>query len=460
MDIPKIIKEMRELRESVDCLHTQVCNLTRSNQRLLKENKELRQRLSKYEQPPKDSSNSGTPPSKENIKSEVVRRTSSLREKSDKPVGGQVGHAGVTRQAEDSPEEIIDHFSTYCSTCGADLSPSERVLEYTRQEVDVPWVEPVIREHRYYTRICKCGCRNRGYESRKPGGNKIVFGKNVQALVVYYNVVQCIPYERLQLMLKSIYGIKMSQGTISNIIQSAKQKSEPAIAMIKDFISRSPVVGFDESGCYCNDRLDWSWIAQTIYCTLVFRARGRGSKVLDDMFGESLENMTAVTDRHSAYFTLNFFSHQICLAHILRELKYLGQIDARQQWSVEMESLLKEAIHTRNQNPKIIIDIGHWLERLDKILKQNVEHLGENFRRLKNGLIKCRDYIFKFLENPSIPSNNNASERGFRKLKVKQKVSGTFRSDEGADAFFALHSICDTARKNSQSELQAILAII
>ena len=125
-----------------------------------------------------------------------------------------------------------------------------------------------------------------------------------------------------------------------------------------------------------------------------------------------------------------------------------------------MESLLKEAIHTRNQNPKIIIDIGHWLERLDKLLKQNVEHLGENFRRLKNGLIKCRDYIFKFLENPSIPSNNNASERGFRKLKVKQKVSGTFRSDEGADAFFALHSICDTARKNSQSELQAILAII
>ena len=99
VDIPKIIKEMRELRESVDCLHTQVCNLTRSNQRLLKENKELRQRLSKYEQPPKDSSNSGTPPSKENIKSEVVRRTSSLREQSDKPVGGQVGHAGVTRQA-------------------------------------------------------------------------------------------------------------------------------------------------------------------------------------------------------------------------------------------------------------------------------------------------------------------------------------------------------------------------
>lgn len=258
------------------------------------------------------------PPSKENIKSEVVRRMSSLREKSDKPVGGRLGHAGVTRQVEESPDEIIDHFSACCSTCGADLSSSERVLEYTTQEVGVPWVEPVIREHRHYARICECGCRNRGYRSRKPGGNKIVFGRNVQALVVYYGVVQCIPYEWLQSMLKSIYGIEMSQGTISNIIQSTRKKSEPAIAMIKDFISRSPVVGFDGSDCYCDGRLDWSWIAQTIHHTLVFRARGRGSKVLEDMFGESLKNMTAVTDRHSACSLLTFSAIRF-VRHISRE---------------------------------------------------------------------------------------------------------------------------------------------
>lgn len=138
----------------------------------------------------------------------------------------------------------------------------------------------------------------------------------------------------------------------------------------------------------------------------------------------------------------------------------LNELDSKQQWSVELQTLLREAIHQRNQNPDIVIDTSPWLTRLDNILKQNVEHLKDDFRRLKNGLIKCRDYIFKFLENPAIPPDNNASERGIRKLKIKQKISGTFRSDDGADAFMAMHSIADTAWKNNQSPFDAILAIL
>ena len=134
----------------------------------------------------------------------------------------------------------------------------DRTLEYAVQEIDIPVISPIIKEHRHYAKVCTCGCHNRSYTPRKRGGSRIFFGKNIQALVVYYNIVQCIPYERLQSMLKSVYGIEMSQGTISNIIQAAKKKAEPVIAMIKDFISQSSIVGFDESGCYCNGRLDWS----------------------------------------------------------------------------------------------------------------------------------------------------------------------------------------------------------
>ena len=101
-----------------------------------------------------------------------------------------------------------------------------------------------------------------------------------------------------------------------------------------------------------------------------------------------------------------------------------------------------------------------WLDKLDDLLKANLLHLRSNFERLRNGLAKCRDYIFNFLENPAIPPDNNASERGIRKLKIKQKVSGTFRSDNGADAFFSIHSIADTAWKNGQSQLQAIHTIL
>lgn len=100
-----------------------------------------------------------------------------------------------------------------------------------------------------------------------------------------------------------------------------------------------------------------------------------------------------------------------------------------------------------------------WPQRLDALLKKNLEEFKEQFQRLKNGLIKCRDYIFNFLEDPLIPSDNNASERGIRKLKIKLKNSGTFKSDLGADAFFDLHSIIETAKKHKQTPFEAIRAL-
>jgi len=460
-------KEMTDMRQTIHSLHAQVASLTRRNQQSTKEKnvlksriKELEQRLSKYEQPGKNSSNSSTPPSKEDMKSEIKRRTKSLRKKSDRPIGGQLGHEGYTRDKIENPDEIIDHVSAYCINCGRDLLDVEAVLDYTTQEISLPVIKPIIKEHRHFAKVCTCGHHNRASSPRKRGGNDVTFSKEIQALVVYCNVVQCVPYQRLQSMLETVFNIRMSQGTISNLIRDAKKKAEPAIALIKEYIANSPIVGFDESGCYCNDRLDWSWIAQTIYSTLVFRANSRSGKVLEDMFGDALENMIAVTDRHSAYFSLNFLNHQICLAHILREVQYLNELDDKQQWSKQLQTLLQEAIHERNQNLDKKIDTSPWLTRLDNILTQNVEHLEQGFRRLKNGLIKHRDHIFKFLENPAIPPDNNGSERGIRKLKVKQKISGTFRSDKGADAFMVLHSITDTAWKNNQSPLEAINAIL
>lgn len=452
-------KKLSLMDEKVDGLETKVHKLTRENQRLTKDNKKLKQQLSKYEEPKKDSSNSGTPPSKEGMKSESIRRTRSLREKSENSVGGQLGHEGNTRKMEDTPDEIVSHQSDYCRECGVNLSSSPTDLDYITQEIDIPLIEPIIREHRHYKKVCSCGGINRSYTSRSRGGNAIVFGKNVRALVVYYSVVQCIPYKRLQSMLSSVFGIEMSQGTIRNIIQEAHRKSEPAITKILEYIKNSKIVGFDESGCYCNGRLDWSWIAQTAYYTLVFRANGRSGKVLMDKFGDALENMTAVTDRHSAYFALNFLDHQICLAHILRELKYLGDLDDNQKWSHKMETLLKEAIHTRNESPKDCFETKSWLQRLDGLLDWNLEKLDDKFKKLRNGLVKYREYIFNFLENPLVPPTNNSSERGFRKLKVKNKISGTFRSDDGADAFFSLHSIIETATKHNQPTLDAIVSL-
>ena len=455
-----LTSQLELMQRTIDSQHTEICSLNRNIDRLLKENRELRKRLEKYEKPPKDSGNSSTPPSKEPIKSEVERRTKSLRKKSDKAVGGQPGHEGTTRKMVETPDEIENIASQFCAECGKDLSDVEGELDYVMQEIDLPPITPIYRERRFYKKVCACGCCNRDYAPRRRGGNAIMFGKNIRAVATYLSVVQCLPYERLQSLFETMFNVRISQGTLANIVREMLDKSRPAIDLIERLIKESAVVGFDESGCYVNGSLNWSWIAQTTYLTLVFRGAGRGAKVLEERFGDSLKNMTAVTDRHSAYFAIDFLDNQICLAHLLRNLEYLNDIDKEQTWAKEVQELLREAIHLRNERPTEIIPKENWLTRLDDLLKKNLDNLRKEFNELKRGIIKCRDYIFNFLENPDIPSDNNASERGIRKLKVKQKISGCFRSDTGADAFHALHSIADTAWKNGQSPLDAILALV
>ena len=455
----KLTSEIASMREVMDAMHTENVNLRRTVEKLRAENRTLRKQLEKYERPKKNSNNSSTPPSKEPMKDEVLRRTKSLRRKSGLKPGGQPGHEGHLKKLVAAPDVIEECGSDFCRKCGRDLSDVEKKLDYVSQVVDLPTMAPVVTEYRHYKKVCTCGCCNKGYTPRKRG-NQIVFGRNIRAIVTYLNVVQCIPYERLTSLMAEMFSVHMSQGTIRNVVQEAMRKSQPAISLLEQMLKKSTVVGFDESGCYNNKKLDWAWIAQTAYITLCFRATGRSSKVLEDKFGESLKNMVAVTDRHSVYFVLNFLDHQVCLAHLLRELEYLTELDPKQNWSKDVADLLRKAIHERNEHPTDVIEKKTWLEKLDTLLQVNLLHLKDHFERMRKGLFKCRDYIFNFLENPRIPSDNNASERGIRKLKIKQKISGTFRSDSGADAFFAIHSISDTAWKNHQSQLNAISTIL
>lgn len=468
-DISKVLQsmaeEMRSMRKTIDQQYSEIARLNRNieslNHQLRKKDKEiakLNERLSKYEQPDRNSGNSSTPPSKENMKSEIVRRTKTLRKPSGKKPGGQDGHKGHKLSCSAVPNEVIEEFPDYCTNCGESLADAERVLDYVTQVVSIPELKPVIKETRHYVMICKrCGERVRTAPRRR--SNDVVYDASVKSLVVYLSVVQFLPYGRIASLLRDVLGLSPSEGSLVNWVNEAKRNAQPAIDKIKEYIMTSSVVGFDESGCYCNKRLDWAWISQTVYYTLLFRANGRGSKVLENMFGDSLERMTAVTDRHSAYFALHFLNHQVCLAHLLRELQYLSELNSEQDWSGRIAELFREAIHKRNANPTDIISKVPWTVRLDSLLKQDISKLGKNFETFKKGLTKCRDYIFNFLEDPTIPSDNNASERGIRKLKIKLKNSCTFRSDFGADAFLELHSVVETAKKHQQTPFYAIQAL-
>ena len=460
-------EEVRLLRETIGSQHTDICRLNRNIDKLNadlrkrdKRIKELEEKLAKYETPNKNSGNSNTPPSKENIKAEAIRRTKTLRKPTGRKPGGQEGHEGCTLKKAQTPDETEDIMANYCTRCGASLEDCERILDYVTQVVSIPELKPIVKEIRHYIMVCKkCGERIQLHAARKRGSNAVVYDASVKSLVVYLSVVMFLPYGRIESFLREVFSLEISQGSLVNWVNEAKKNAAPAIKKIKESIMKSTVVGFDESGLYCNKKLNWAWIAQTVYFTLLFHGNGRSHKELESRFGDSLERMVAVTDRHSAYFTLNFLNHQVCVAHLLRELQYLNELDAEQQWSRDVESLLQQAIHERNENPQAVIDKQPWLIKLDRLLTENLEHMAEQFGKLKNGLIKCRDYIFNFLESPAIPPDNNASERGIRKVKIKMKNSGTFRSDQGADAFLDLLSIIETTKKHNKSPYAAIRAL-
>lgn len=469
-----IEKYLEEFRAEIGQLNKTVKDLSDDNARLYRrveaqnveiqslksENNDLRGRLSKYEdpQPPKNSGNSSVPPSKESMGDEIRRRTSSLREKSGRNPGGQPGHEGNTRKMSEQPDETENIQPNYCRECGRELSDIEGVEEYREECVGVRII-PVVKRLRFLKKTCTCGCCNRVEYTRRK--NPVYLSSGIRVLVVYLNIVMCMPYNRIKSFLHDVMRIDLSEGSIRNFIERAGDKADAICDRIASELVKSPVAGADESGFYINGKLNWAWILQNPRLTLTWIAKGRGAKEMDDRFGQNaLENTVLTTDRHSAYFSMKVKGHQICIAHLLRNLNYLNDLDRNQNWSSRLQELLRKAVHWRNTNPETVADTTTWTKSLDRLLNENLDKFKKPFRQIRNSLRKLKDHVFLFLKDPRVPSHNNASEGGIRILKVKQKRSGGFRSQNGAEDFMAIHSVADSAKKNNFSRWDAILALV
>lgn len=459
-EISNLNKTVKDLSDDNARLNRRVEALNVDNNALKKENADLRERLSKYEdqQPPKNSGNSSVPPSKERMGDEIKRRTSSLRAKSGKKPGGQPEHEGNTRMMSPQPDETQDMQPNYCRECGRELSDIDGVEEYREECVGVR-ITPVVKRLRFLNKTCTCGCCNRVQYTRRK--NPVYLSSEIRALVVYLNIVMCMPYNRIKSFLRDVMRTDISEGSIRNFIEDAGDKADAICGRIASELVKSPVAGADESGFYVNGKLNWAWILQNPKLTLTWIAKGRGAKEMDDRFEKNaLENTVLTTDRHSAYFSMKVKGHQICIAHLLRNLNYLNELDKNQNWSSRLQELLRKAVHWRNTNPETAADTSTWMESLDKLLNENLDKFKKPFRQLRNSLRKLKDHVFHFLKDPRVPSHNNASEGGIRILKVKQKRSGGFRSQTGAEDFMAIHSVADTAKKNDFARWDAILALV
>lgn len=206
-DMSKVLRsmaeEMRLMRETINQQYAEIVRLNRNidaqNLQIRKKDKEIEkllERLSKYENPDKNSNNSSTPPSKERMKDEIVRRTRTLRKTSGKKPGGQNGHEGHKLSCSSTPDVVIDDISSYCTHCEESLADAERVLDYVTQVVSIPELKPVIKEIRHYVMVCK-NCGERVRTALRRCSNDVVYDASVKSLAVYLSVVQFLPYGRI-----------------------------------------------------------------------------------------------------------------------------------------------------------------------------------------------------------------------------------------------------------------------
>ena len=289
---------------------------------------------------------------------------------------------------------------------------------------------------------------------------RIKYGDNIRALVTYLNVVQCIPFKRIAELVSDLSGQKISEGTVQNILRENSGKANAAYEEIRKKLEHAPVVGADETGASVGKELHWNWIFQNDALTYVFQMKSRGMKAIDTIFPDGLPNSTLVTDRHHSYFKMKVKEHQVCLAHLLRNAEYLNELDTKQDWSRRFLRLIRHSMDIRRDCCITPRKIKILKTKMNNLLGESLTHLDDEFERFKRGILKVKDYLFTFLTNPHVPYDNNASERGVRKIKIKQKISGGFRTDDGADDFAKLHSIAETAMKNGNSKFNAILAVV
>jgi len=398
----------------------------------------------------KKSNTSHTSPSHDIGKSNSI----TLREKTDKKSGGQIGHEGNTLQMIDTPDEIVDYRSVFCTVCSELLNTEQSVLNERKQEIVIPPIKSMYVEHRAYTNNClSCGHSN---VAVLPSHLKapIQYGTSVSSTIAYLFAYQYLPYNRIKIMLRDLFHISLSQGTIDNILAKTTRFAMPMYNEIKARIQQSAVVGGDETGTKINGKKAWFHVWQNSTLTFIVAAMTRGYKTTETYFEKGFLNAVYVSDCWSAQLKTPAKQHQLCLAHLLRELTNFEQA-LNCKWSIELKLLFKKAIELKQKLQTI--DYLHpplLIKELDdefkKLLEVDVNNFHKKPKAFVKRLIKNQESVFTFLNYAQVPYDNNGSERAIRNVKVKNKISGSFRSEKGASRFAVLRSVIDTTIKNSQ----------
>ena len=364
-------------------------------------------------------------------------------------IGGQGGYKGQTLAQRTNPDTIIELKSDFCQKCGATLCEGLYQLVSRRQVFDVPPIVPTCAEYRQYA--CTCGQCGEVQKAAYPKAvtAPVQYGSGVMTLVSYFWVYQYLPYHRLSHVFKAVFGLPISQGSLDNLLLKASEKAQVVYEQIRQNILSSAVVGSDETSAKVKGNKWWIWVWQNAQNTFIAASENRGFATIQTHFKEGFAKTTLVSDRWAAQLKATALNHQLCLAHLLRDTIFLIESE-KNDFATAFFTLLKDALAFRKElelshspahskHPKAIL-----LEaQLNKLLALNIDTKHHPLSHtLQVSMIKNRNYLFPFLYNLDIPPDNNGSERAIRNIKVKQKISGQFKS--GQNNFCVLRSLIDT----------------
>jgi transposase-like protein len=332
-----------------------------------------------------------------------------------------------------------------------------------------------VTEHQAEIKSCShCGHLNKAAFPEQVKA-PVQYGPRLKAIAVYLRQYQLLPYNRTRELFRDLFSTDLSEGTLTNITDTCSEFLQEPLDQIRNQLEQSSVVNFDETGSSVYGKRQWLHAASTPSLTYYEIHPKRGSHAMDHMGILPSFNGRAIHDFWKPYFKYDC-NHGLCNAHHLRELIFLHEQHG-QRWAKNMidclidikkavdeaktstDTLFKEQIHkfeTRYQN---ILDKGYNENPLPKkksTKKKRGRPKKSKARNLLERLDEHRKEVLAFMYDFKVPFDNNLAERDLRMAKVQQKISGTFRSQDGANAFCRIRSYISTAKKSAVNVIDAI----
>jgi transposase len=418
-----------------------------------------------------NSNNSSKPPS-----SDGLRKPTNLRQPGGKK-GAPTGHNGRTLRFTENPDEILVHSLTSCVRCSASL---ENVASYgfeKRQVFDLPAPRVHVIEHRAEEKCCpQCGLQQRAVFPKNVLA-PTQYGDGFTAWTAYLHAYQVMPLERIAQLFEDLTGYRPSEATLLSSLKAMSNKLATVEQTIRTKLFRKPYVHADETGFRIEGKTHWLHTVSDRDWTLLGVHRKRGSQAMDELGFFPFYQGIVVHDCLSAYFKeFYFFDHALCNAHFLRECQGIAEHDGH-TWAVQMKELLQESWKLTQASrqeqvplPDNVVQVIR--ERYDRILENGKREweldrvrakTGTRGRKIKSKAANLgerfmihKESILRFLCDGRIPFDNNQAERDIRMVKVKQKISGSFRTQSGAKIFVRLRSVISTLLKQDRPILASL----